>query len=337
MSNDEIHDTSRLDALMRNRQRIAFMHSVWKPVIAGAAGATAIIGAVVVGVWVAGPRLSYREIEIPRVVLKDVPINNLIPHETIIEIPRIVETPKVASPPLAAPYAPHTPDEQKFVDKPEFQGAIYRGRIVHSTDDKGLWFADGKNFYPAHWDPDTHQPVGNSDKAFESDPYVGDLGMCVEEKDHMNLWDCIAMHGGQEVLIPYKPKNAVAAPRPRHDDQADVINVDVDVAGYPVTAEVDTGCSWPMAIGSALADELLKRRLAIRAGSSKSVLADGSVRDVDVLMISQITVHGRALQDVEASVTPSSDALTLLGLGALNRLGPFKIEDGKIVFTGEPT
>src|SRR5580698_10599676 len=36
---------------------------------------------------------------------------------------------------------------------------------------------------------------------------------------------------------------------------------------------------------------------------------------------------------VEAAVSPSDTAPVLLGLGALNRLGPFKIEEGRLVFT----
>jgi hypothetical protein len=44
---------------------------------------------------------------------------------------------------------------------------------------------------------------------------------------------------------------------------------------------------------------------------------------------------GRVLTDVEASVAPSQIAPILLGLGALNRLGAFKIEEGRLVFAGE--
>ena len=61
----------------------------------------------------------------------------------------------------------------------------------------------------------------------------------------------------------------------------------------------------------------------------------GARSDVDVIMIKSITVDGRGLQDVEAGVSPSDDAPILLGLGALNRLGPYKIEEGRLVFTGE--
>lgn len=41
--NDEVHDTSRLDAYMRARRRVALLNASWKPMAAGAAGAALII------------------------------------------------------------------------------------------------------------------------------------------------------------------------------------------------------------------------------------------------------------------------------------------------------
>jgi len=52
-------------------------------------------------------------------------------------------------------------------------------------------------------------------------------------------------------------------------------------------------------------------------------------------MIDSITVDGRTLEAVEATVAPSDSAPILLGLSALNRLGPFTIDNGRIVFTGD--
>jgi predicted aspartyl protease len=46
-------------------------------------------------------------------------------------------------------------------------------------------------------------------------------------------------------------------------------------------------------------------------------------------------VEGRVLETVEAAVAPNDDTPILLGLEALNRLGSFKIEQGKLIFTGE--
>jgi predicted aspartyl protease len=52
-------------------------------------------------------------------------------------------------------------------------------------------------------------------------------------------------------------------------------------------------------------------------------------------MIDRITVDGRTLHGVEAVVSRNNGASILLGLGALNRLGPYTIKDGQLVFTGE--
>ena len=92
MADDPIvQDYTRVDAYARSRHRVEVLNSAWRPVAAGAAGATAIIAAVVVGVWVAGPRFTYREVvvpkivmqdtEVPHIVTKDVPFANHIPQD----------------------------------------------------------------------------------------------------------------------------------------------------------------------------------------------------------------------------------------------------------------
>jgi predicted aspartyl protease len=116
-----------------------------------------------------------------------------------------------------------------------------------------------------------------------------------------------------------------------------MVNVDVDLGYGPVEAMVDSGNSWPISMSEILADMLVKRNLAIRAGSAKSEFADGIIHNVDIILIKQIAVEGRVLRDVEASVS-HGPARILLGMGALNRLGPFKIDKGRFVFTGvQPT
>jgi predicted aspartyl protease len=91
-----------------------------------------------------------------------------------------------------------------------------------------------------------------------------------------------------------------------------------------------------MALPQDTANLLRKEGLAIHAGTSPSKLADGSVVDQEIILIHHLTVEGRVLENVEAVVAPSDGAMTLLGLGALNRLGSFKIENGKLVFTEKP-
>jgi hypothetical protein len=244
-----------------------------------------------------------------------------------------------------SPYAAHTPDEQKFVDQPEYKDAKLRGRIIKSVDGRALSFADGQSFWPAHWDPATQKPVGDKDQMVESDPYVGDLGMCVENKS-THLYGCTALHNGGDVQIANVPFPTSAKPTgtwrnpagmndPRGTTPVDkMVNTNVDVSGYPIIAMVDTGCSWPMSIPKVLADTLVNKGKATRTTPAKSTLADGSVQDTNVVVINQITVDGRVLKDVVAAVGESNWSPILLGLGSLSRLGQYTIADGKLVFTG---
>jgi gag-polyprotein putative aspartyl protease len=256
--------------------------------------------------------------------------------------------------------APKTSDEQKFTDKPGYKDAPYNGRIVKSIDGNALSFADGKNLWPYHWDEPAHKAVPTPDVGFDSDELVGDLAMCTT--DEHDLTFCRAMHNGQEVGVHGKPavKSASAtppapcplslmglptlvcdnAPKPTTSNDkgpvtsaTDMVKVMVDVDGYPVTAMVDTGCSWPMSIPEALADLLVNQHRAARTTPAKSTLADGSVQDTQVVVLDYVTVDGRHLRDVVAAIAPNG-APILLGLGALNRLGRYAVTDGRLVFTG---
>ena len=212
-------------------------------------------------------------------------------------------------------------------------------RIVKSRDGRALSFKDGKDFFPCSWNSTTRECPDNPDAAIDSDAYAGDLGMCTPEKGQTDLWDCVAFHNGQEIEIKQKP----FVKPPWHDTQVDtpttdatnMVNVAVDVAGTSVTAMVDTGCSFPMSMPKTLADKLLDKGLATPVSSSRVTLADGSTVKADVIEVNAITVGGRVLHNVVTSVALSDNAPILLGLGALNRLGAFKIEDGAIIFTGE--
>ena len=57
---------------MRSRQRVAFLGAVWRPMLAGAAGAAIIIACA----WVAMPKFTIREVTADHVTLRDVTINN---------------------------------------------------------------------------------------------------------------------------------------------------------------------------------------------------------------------------------------------------------------------
>jgi hypothetical protein len=334
---EEIHDTSHLDRYLQTRQRVSLLNAIWRPMAAGAAGAALVIAAASVVL----PRITYRDIEVPRITLRDVTVPNIITKDLEIPIPRVVAPPPpvAANPPSPPSDAPRTPEEQKFHDRPEYKDAAYHGRIVTSRDGHVLSFADGRDFHPAHWDDAAGKVVYDPDQVITSDEYVGDLGMCVPHKGHEGMWDCTAVHNGKATFVSGDDSGRPVEPQPPIDSTptrsatatVDMINVDIDVGDYPVSAQVDTGCSWPLSLPKDLADILVKRGLAIRAGSSETTFADGITHDVDIILIKTITVDGRVLHDVEASVV-SRDATVLPGLGALNRLGPFKIENGAIVF-----
>ena len=83
---DEIHDHSRVDAFMAARRRAMVLHSLWRPLLAGAVGAALVIAAVAI----AQPRFTTREVIVDHVVQKDVRVDHLVPHDTIIEVPHIV-------------------------------------------------------------------------------------------------------------------------------------------------------------------------------------------------------------------------------------------------------
>ena len=118
----------------------------------------------------------------------------------------------------------------------------------------------------------------------------------------------------------------------------EMIMTEVDINGFERRAMVDSGNSFGLSIPKKLADQLVRLDRANRIGSSRTTLADGSVQSVETITIHYITVDGRMLRDVVASVSPSDEAPILLGLAALNRLGAWHFtDDGRLVITGSPT
>jgi hypothetical protein len=213
-----IQDTSRVDNYLRSRHRVEVLNAAWKPALAGAAGAVAIIGAVVVGVWLATPRFTYREVEIPKVTYRDVTVPNVVTKDLEIPIPRVVAPPPTAANPPSPPSdAPKTPAERKFTETPAYKGAQFKGRIVASRSGGAVSFEGGQDFFPAHWDEQTEQSVYDTDQAFETDGLVGDLAACVQ--DEHSLWHCTAEHDGRTVNVGLKQKTArVSPPAPAPSD-----------------------------------------------------------------------------------------------------------------------
>lgn len=191
------------------------------------------------------PKINYREIDVPKVTMRDVtvpnivskdvpvdhvvpqevPVDHVVPHDVPVDhiVPHDVPMPGPAStsePPVASappmepdsPYAAKTPDEQKFVEKPAYKDARYHGRIIRSVDGKALSFEDGKSFWPYRWDETTEKVTPVEDSAFDSDQFVGELGMCV--KDEHGLSSCVALHNGREVNIVWKSVDSPPASAP---------------------------------------------------------------------------------------------------------------------------
>lgn len=195
-----VHDFSRLDAHMASVRRTALLNAVWRPMLAGAAGAALVIGCV----WVTLPKISYREIEVPRVTMRDVTVPNivardvqvdhLVPHDVEVDIPRIVAT----SP------APRSPEERRFVATEGWQGAIVRGRILREDRNGFVLLTDEgeKPFYPAKIGAGGKIEVDASLKDAVA-PFINNLGYC--RPLPVGTYECRALHDGREVVIPQAP------------------------------------------------------------------------------------------------------------------------------------
>ena len=124
---------------------------------------------------------------------------------------------------------------------------------------------------------------------------------------------------GLPILVPRcKPTTSSGGPGGVVPPALDMVLVDIDLGSETIiNAMVDTGCSWPLAIPRDLAERLLKSGRAIYAGTNPSTLADGTTVNADIILIDSITVDGRVLKSVEATVAASNSAPVLLGLGAL--------------------
>jgi hypothetical protein len=210
-----IHDDSEVTRLQdfyaRQRElearaitRAAVLHAAWRPLLAGAIGAALVVAAV----YVTLPKFGVREVTVDHIVPHDVEVPHIILKD--VEVQGRHPAPDIGP---QAPYAAKTPEENKFVDKPEYKNATYRGRIVKSRDGRELSFEDGKDFHPAHWDNATGKMVYDTDQTIISDEFVGDLGMCTPEQGHDGMWDCVAMHNGVETpLGGSRPINTNATP-----------------------------------------------------------------------------------------------------------------------------
>jgi hypothetical protein len=195
-----VHDFSRVDAFVAGRRRTAFLHAIWRPMLAGAAGAALVIGAV----WVVLPKVSYREIVVPQVTMRDVNVPNIVPrdvsvdhvvpHDVPIEIPRIV----TASP------APRSPEERAFVGTEGWKDAVIRGRILRPDRNGFILMTDDgeQGFYPAKLGADG-KPEPNLSVKDVVVAFIDDLGYC--RKLPIGTYQCTALHEGREIVIEQAP------------------------------------------------------------------------------------------------------------------------------------
>ena len=355
---EEIHDMSRVDSFMASRRRAMFFHSVWKPMLAGAVGA-AIMSATVIGsVWVILPKISTRDVVVDHVIQHDVPFDNhtpqdkpfdnYVPHAKPFDVP--VPAPEAgggAAPPTwdrDSPYAPKTPDEKKFTaqagvqdrdlsrahrQKPGRPRAVVRGRDETSTPPIGTTATGKVVTTRKQRSPATRSSAISACACrTRTTGICGTAPPCTMANGHHHVSGSRAERGTDAATGRLR-QSAADGRRREHgqrqcrcrrlsgqgDGRHRLLVPDVDPAGARRRAD--------------------PRGLAINAGTTHSMLADGKVSDVDVVLIKSITVDGRTLDNVEASVSPSNNAPILLGLGALNRLGPYTVTDGRLVFTGE--
>jgi hypothetical protein len=199
---DEIHDHSRVDAFMAARRRAMLLHAVWRPMLAGAAGAALVIACV----WVTLPKVSYREIEVPRVTMRDVTVPNIVPHDVTVDhvVPKDVEIaiPHIATAPAAEP---RSREEQKFTESEGWRSSTIRGRILRKESPNGFVLATDAGeltFFPARLGPDG-RPTPNPGMRDAVEHFLGDLGYCSPLP--AGAYHCVALHAGVEIEIPQVP------------------------------------------------------------------------------------------------------------------------------------
>ena len=251
--------------------------------------------------------------------------------------------------------APRNPAESRFEATPGWKASIIKGRILR-PDKNGFILAteDGETgFYPANVNPNG-SVVDAPSMRDDVSGLLNDLTFCREQPrptDKKFFVCSVLLPDGTETTIKQAPigssppasglssyscppsKSGLSVLECGVPAATDMILVDVDFGSETfVNSMVDTGNSFGLSIPKKLADQLIRSGRANRIGSSQTTLADGSVQSVETIAVHRITVDGRMLRDVVTSVSPSDSAPVLLGLGALNRLGPYHFTGGRIVF-----
>ena len=92
----------------------------------------------------------------------------------------------------------------------------------------------------------------------------------------------------------------------------------ISLGTMPVIAPIDTGATG-MAVTQKVADWLVSNGQATTTTSQRVGYADGSLHDLNHIVINSVTIAGHELRNIEAGVMPDG-ADILLGLGVLNQV-----------------
>jgi hypothetical protein len=253
------HDTSALDDAMkaaRDRDRMGAQAnltrarasllgaSVFPALIAG----TAFVGAACAAAWIMRPHFDFHTvlIDVPKLVEKQVDVPKFVDKEVevpkfverTVEVPKfvekLVETRKANEEPTPGPISealpPKTPDkaEQKFITRPDYQSADFKGRIVRS-DYNELKFEDGKQFFPALFvnGQPQYDSNGNIVRDYsikdDVDRFIGDYAYCNWSKVYAQITDCWVIHNDlvQRILqVPYSGRTPQQSEAYRHGNWA---------------------------------------------------------------------------------------------------------------------
>jgi hypothetical protein len=137
-------------------------------------------------------------VEIPKLVERTVEVPKLV--EKPVEVPRPVPGP------LAEALPPKTPDraERRFINRPDYQSADFKGRLV-PPDENEVKFDNGKKFYPVHIV--NGEPTDQTDYSIKNDVdgYIGDYAYCNHDPKKPNFYFCWVIHNDVVKLIERKP------------------------------------------------------------------------------------------------------------------------------------
>jgi predicted aspartyl protease len=122
----------------------------------------------------------------------------------------------------------------------------------------------------------------------------------------------------------YNPSTSTGLVVPIADDGLGGHTVDVYLGDRLVTMTLDTGASM-VSIPSNIAYSLLSAGGGSIIGMVNSTIADGSVHQEPEINIYKVTIGGRTLENVHATIAPDN-AMMLLGTNVLNRFGKYSID-----------